>query len=808
MQTKGTPFGKVFGTSFGLDLRVKGPSDEVEPLPQGPRFQRMGPIAWAFLHWFGALIGWYLISPSAAVVAPLLANVSALAAILFGSWANRPARVRLWHGLALAIVFWLFGAALRGEQVGGAPLLSDLLTLSGYVLVLSACLGLLRTRGVVRHIGASLDGLVLGTSVALLTWRFMIEPLLHGMAVSPRQLAFDFIYQVIDILLLLVLAQLSFTDVSRTPSYWLFTTSIGGLLMGDLLWNTVAAGRVVSTEAVTLPYLVAYGALGASALHPSMQRLTASQLLRDVLPMSRVFLLAIALAGPTVLAALWPGSSLFDRLLIGGVGLGLSLLVLMRTARVTNAFARQADLFEHSATHDELTGLANRRFLMAHLRARLETAQAGEVTAVLFLDLDAFKLINDAWGHEVGDELLVQVAHRLQSAVDVDSVVARIGGDEFVVLGHVSDTEGDVAEALVQRIGVHILEALRPSFTISRGDVFVSASVGAAWHVAGGESAGCQLASRDLAVEMLRDADIAMYEAKSQGRGRLASFDLALRQGVRSRLDLENALRKALDTEELSLVYQPLIDLATRRLVGWEALARWERSGIGPVSPADFILVAEHTGLIVPLGEWVIREALSQLATWFDMLAAQGAEGVAGNLRMGVNVASRQLRDPNLVSVVQGELTRNGLPARALCVEVTESSLLGDDLESSATINELRALGASLAVDDFGTGYSALGYLKRFPFTTVKIDRSFVAGLATSSDDAAIVKAVLAMAQALGMDTVAEGIETEKQAGILEGLGCSTGQGYLFGRPAPAAGVGVELSARVWEWASASPSRR
>jgi diguanylate cyclase (GGDEF)-like protein len=783
----------------------------------------MSRVAWVYLGTALSLTVWYATSPEAGAAVPIHTSAATLVAVIVGPRVLRTPHRRTWDLMALAVVCWLAGASLRGQQVGGAPLLSDLLTLPGYLLAVATYLNLLRSRGVVRHTGALLDGLVLGTSSSLIVWRLMVQPLLHGVTVDLRQLIFNFIYPVIDIALLLILAQLSFTDVSRTKAYWLFAASISGLLVGDLFWNSAAAGGQVSAVAVTAPYLVGYGALGASMLHPSMRKLTSAQPTRDALPLPRVLTLAIALAGPTALAVLWPGTSFLDRVLVGSAGLGLSLLVLMRTARATNAYAEQADLFEYSATHDELTDLPNRRLLMEYLEEVIEAdPMQDEAVVVFFLDLDGFKLINDSWGHEVGDELLVHVAERLRSAVGSDGIVARIGGDEFIVMMRSHGQDRGSLEPKMKEMGQRLLDAFDASFQISSGDVFISPSIGISWQTIG--SGGVSAAPTDIlhapdgepaqersseddtavrfAVDLLRDADTAMYEAKANGRRRFAMFDVSLRQRVRNKLDLENALRRALETEELSLAYQPLFDIDTRRLVGWEALARWNRPDRGPVSPADFIPVAENTGLIIPLGEWALREALVQLAAWRQLLGSMGPRPEVADLYMSVNVAARQLRNLNLPAVISDALSDNELPASALCVEVTESAVLEDTSDCGATIEKIRSQGVALAVDDFGTGYSALGYLKKYPFSTVKIDRSFVASLETSRDDAVIVKAILAMAEALDLGVVAEGIETEEQAAILHELGCLTGQGYLFGRPETPDVATRRLLAESQKWAA------
>jgi diguanylate cyclase (GGDEF)-like protein len=414
--------------------------------------------------------------------------------------------------------------------------------------------------------------------------------------------------------------------------------------------------------------------------------------------------------------------------------------------------------------HDALTGLANRASLVEQVDAFIYRAERhGGRVDLLFLDLDAFKLVNDTWGHQVGDRVLRSAAERLRSIADGSDIVARIGGDEFVVAHYVGGDHSRSGEALA----ADIIDGFRTPLSDHDNALVVTASV------------GLTRSSHPATAEgLLRDADTAMYRAKGAGRNRCVTFDTSMHDDVRRRVETELALRHAMDRGELVLYYQPIVNLKNAEVLGVEALLRWAHPGMGMVSPLDFIPVAEETGLIVEIGEWVVSEALRQVSRWH----AAGAE----DLWVSVNVSARQLRDSSLVDHVEAELARHQVPPEKLVLEITESAMMTDERTSAALLNRLRSLGVPIAVDDFGTGYSSLGHLRRFPVSKVKIDRAFVAGVDTDNDDAEIVRAVVAMSLAMGLEVVAEGIETEGQRALLEQTGVPYGQGWLFGRPAPA----------------------
>ena len=397
--------------------------------------------------------------------------------------------------------------------------------------------------------------------------------------------------------------------------------------------------------------------------------------------------------------------------------------------------------------------------------------------AVLFIDMDHFKRINDTLGHHAGDQLLVEFADRLSANLPEDATVSRFGGDEFVVVLPCT------ASAVAAAIGDQLLACMRRPFRIAGRDLIMSASIGI---TSTGERAPHAVDPQLL----LQEADTALFEAKRLGRGRSAAFTSELRRRLVERVELEADLRRALDGGELRLHYQPQIDLASGRIVGVEALARWPRPDGSVVPAAEFIGVAEESGLIDALGRWAIESACAQLSAW---RRAPRAPAV-----VSVNLSPLQLRDLELVDVVAGALERHDVPASSLCLELTESGFERLD-EEVDTLARLRSLGCYVGIDDFGTGYSSLGRLRDLPVEVLKIDRGFVRGLGTNADDSAIVAAIMSLAFTLGLHVIAEGVETPAQAHALTRLGCPVAQGYLFARPAPAEGVAQLLAGpRVW----------
>ncbi|HLA96234.1 MAG TPA: EAL domain-containing protein, partial [Pyrinomonadaceae bacterium] len=417
------------------------------------------------------------------------------------------------------------------------------------------------------------------------------------------------------------------------------------------------------------------------------------------------------------------------------------------------------------ARHDPLTDLPNRVEFMTHLNLAILRSDSNVAAkfAVLFLDLDRFKVINDSLGHSIGDKLLIAISARLRSALRPGDVVARLGGDEFTILLNRTGSQHEVAQ-VVERLQAKISEP----FTIDNYEVFTTASVGV-------------IISDEViraADDYLRDADAAMYRAKDGGKARYEIFDREMHVRNLNLLQVETDLRHAVERDEFEVLYQPIVDLDTGRVNEFEALIRWRHPTNGLISPNEFVGVAEETGLIVPIGRWILEESCRQTARWqknFDHL-----------LSVSVNLSAKQLMHPSLTGQIEDILEETGLDPRQLKLEVTESTVMEHSEKAMSVLKTLDELGVHLSTDDFGTGYSSLSYLQRFPFDRLKIDRSFIDKLGGDKKSDAIVKTILMLGTNLGIEVVAEGIETEEQLDLLQVLGCKLGQGFLFSRPVSA----------------------
>ncbi len=427
---------------------------------------------------------------------------------------------------------------------------------------------------------------------------------------------------------------------------------------------------------------------------------------------------------------------------------------------------KKDDLLYQAARIDPVTGYFNRHALSILLAQEVgKAAAAGRECAVLFLDLDKFKRVNDSFGHAIGDELLRQAAHRLHAVLRPNDVLARFGGDEFIIV--MPDLAAGTAAGMATQCAEHVIGAMSNRFDLSPHAVGVSASVGVACYPLHGSDS-------DM---LIRNADIAMYEAKKAGRGELRFFNDAMNAAAKDALVIDGALRGAIEAGEFSLLYQAIVDAHTGKLTKVEALLRWTSAELGPMRPDRFIPVAEDSGMIVPIGTWVLNEACRQMALW--------RQGPLDGLTISINVSALQLADPAFVTLVEQALAGHGLGGHRLELELTERVLIDDGGHVHAVLQRLRALGVSISLDDFGTGYSSLSYLTRFQLNTLKIDRAFVMDIEHSERSNSLVNAIIAMGHSLGLQLVAEGVETAGQAAILEKMGCHYLQGYHFSRPIP-----------------------
>ncbi len=435
---------------------------------------------------------------------------------------------------------------------------------------------------------------------------------------------------------------------------------------------------------------------------------------------------------------------------------------------------RQAEAKIHfMARHDALTNLPNRLEFREELEKSLNSLQPGDSLGVMCLDLDRFKQVNDTLGHPGGDRLLQAVAVRLRDCLREGDVVSRFGGDEFAILQRNAD-QPNGATALATRV----IEALEQPFDIDGNQANIGVSVGISIAPTDGMNVD----------RLIRNGDLALYRAKAEGRGTFRFFEPAMDARMQARHKLELDLRRGITNMEFELYYQPVITLDTQKISGFEALLRWHHPERGLVTPSEFISLAEEVGLIVPLGEWVLREACREAAKWPD------------NLHVAVNLSPAQFKSRNIEQLVFSALAHSGLSPRRLELEITESVLLADEQKTLATLHKLREFGVSIAMDDFGTGYSSLGYLRSFPFDKIKIDKSFISDLLTRKDCLAIVRAVSGLGTSLGISITAEGVETEAQLDRLKSEGCTEAQGYLFSPPRPAS----ELPAMIRRMGPAS----
>ena len=637
-------------------------------------------------------------------------------------------------------------------------MLTDAVTICGYMLVVAGLLSLLRFAGSVDR-NALIDGLIVCLGTAAPAVQYVSIP---AATIADRSSITSWLaglYPVIDIVIIFLVINLAFSTAIRLVSFRLIVLCAVLSLTGDLGYAIIGTtGQLSGPAIMDVPFLLAFTALGAASLHPSA-RLFPDIVAQPIQPWSvvRLSLIGPALTAPFVVLLAGSGENVGQRTAVVLCG----MLTIALVARAITAVHRQAEAqarLLYRATHDQLTGLPNRDRLKATLNEWI--AAAGDVGGcwVVYLDLDDFKRVNDHWGHDVGDRYLREVAHQLDEIAGSGTLVARTGGDEFA-LAH----RGDEAGALVT--AELVVAVLRSPIRLPELSLVTTASVGVV-------ARECQ----PSAEEMMRDADVALYRSKDSGRDRATVFRVDMRDSVRHRVEIEQALRLAIANDELWVAYQPLVRLDNERVVGAEALVRWCSPELGEISPGVFIPIAEDSGLVQEIGEFVLGRALQQLSAW----RADGL--VHDDFSVSVNVSAHQLSDRRLPLVVRSALEVAGLPAQCLTIELTESTLMADHEGSTDLLRQVRALGVGLAMDDFGTGYSSLSYLGALPITAVKIDKSFVDGLGHRDHEEAINRAIVAMADSLHLEVTAEGIETATQLEILRRLGISRGQGWYWGK--------------------------
>jgi diguanylate cyclase (GGDEF)-like protein len=724
----------------------------------------LGAVAFLSLLW--------LLRPDALSGLFLYEGTGALAAVtvVVGVVWRKPANRWPWLLLALAIVFDVSGdlvydlTELVGHTPGYTSMLSNVLYLASYPVAIAAVIGFLGPRGRRRDATLLLDATVYATAAWLAIWVVVVHPALDSSGISFWDWVPTVLYPPLDVIVLVAVWRIGRGSIRRSGSWLLLAVAFAVMLLADVLFAILKmpdAGFWNATLSVA--YLVSYGCIAAAAVHPHMAAVEADPEPRfhPVSQRARIAALALSVTTPLVLLAIWPREVAREPLVTALAGLLIVAGALSRGLAAVHRHRDAESTITWQATHDSLTGLWNRSQLVEQLDTTVRRAQrSGTHWALLFCDLDQFKVINDSLGHSTGDALLIAVAQRLRDEVRGDCHVARLGGDEFVVFwDQLPDSE------MARSLATRLLAIFREPLAVADNQFHISASIGMVTDE--------QTRSSDPDT-ILRDGDLAMCAAKELGRGRVETFHPKMHQRVTDRLATESALRRALIDDELRLAYQPIFSLHDDSLVAHEALLRWDRGGSAFVKPDAFIPLAEDLGLIVDIGAWVLRHAAQYLAS----LRAQHSGAY-----VSVNISARELRHPEMAKHA-GEivLTENVDPG-SIILEVTESALLEPTGTVRENLEQLHRAGFRFAIDDFGTGYSSLAHLRQLDVEMIKIDRLFVDGLDRDPDDATIVETIITMAHALGATVTAEGVERPEQLAILRGLGCDFAQGFLLGRP-------------------------
>jgi diguanylate cyclase (GGDEF)-like protein len=699
----------------------------------------------------------------------------AVLAVLAGVAIHRPADPRPWFVLAAGLALstagdWTWVVLERVFHVEPFPSIADVFYLAGMGLVVAAVLLLVRGRVPGGDRAGIVDALIVAVGIGLVSWVFLMAPIVADESQSILEIAVALAYPMLDILLLGVMVRLVLQPGRRVPALRLIIGAVVAFLLADYVYAALALNDSYQTgQVVDAGWLLGVVCWGASALHPSMREVA-----RPIEPTEvrfsgwRLLLLAAAsLMAPAVLVIQWVDREPIDIPVIAAGCVVLFLLVIARLGGVvadlrTTLHQRHAleDELQRRALHDPLTGLANR--VLFHDRLNHALARRDGRVAVLFLDLDDFKTVNDTLGHAAGDVVLSAVAGAIKGALRPVDTPARLGGDEFAVLLE-EQAEAYGAGLVAERL----LAAVREPIQVAGQAHSIGVSIGISLGVAGSTTAE----------ELMREADIAMYVAKGKGKGGFTVFEATTHEPVVRGLELRADLEQAIAKRQFELQYEPIIDLATGAIAGVEALVRWRHPVRGLLEPADFIPLAESTGAIVPLGRWILERACRQAAAW----AKQGNPQF-----MSVNLSAVQVAAPGFAKVVSRVLTSTGLAPDQLVLEMTETTRL-DQQAAASTLRELGKLGVRLAIDDFGTGYASLSQLSRIPFDILKIDQSFVAALTPGSRAESLVTGILDLARRLEVAVIAEGIEDEHQLRRLRELGCAMGQGFHFARSMPAA---------------------
>ncbi|MEV8508467.1 EAL domain-containing protein [Actinoplanes sp. NPDC051475] len=742
---------------------------------------------WFLLGALPVLVAGVLLGPAAQEAAYAVFAAAAALAVVAGLRAHRPSRPLPWWLLAggmacgaVSNLAWSITLILDGPPSGLSVV--NVVYYGMYLLVAAGLAMLAAGRG--SALAGMAEAGIVACTAAVLAWVFLIDPVLETH--DGIDGGFALVYPVLDLILLTMAVRLAVAAASLTRTHVLILFATGALVLADVgyvLWMA-SGGSWSGSGGSAACWMLFYLLVGAAALHPSMAtgRGTApvGGYLRSARLMTTVKAL-IVLVGPAATGyAFWSGLHRQDldtvdiALPLGAAAVTGVLLVLRLSHSSTLVNRRATDLqaalddqaalqqqMTHLALHDALTGLPNRLHLDRLIQAALRTGRGG---CLLIVDLDGFQHVNDSFGHPTGDALLTEAALRLRQVIGRAGTLARLGGDEFAVLLHDGDTLTADTHARA------VLRTLRQPVEVDGQRLHVTASIGLRG-----------LACAEDSAEVLSDADLALYAAKAAGKDRVFAYDVTLRESQLKRIAVVDRLRTAIGTDAIQVHYQPIVSFSSGRFTAVEALVRWVPPGEATIGPDAFIPAAEDSGLIVPLGEQVLRQACRDAAVWYRHYGTM----------LTVNVSPRQLSEADFAARVMRALHDADLPAAALILEITEGVLVGAGAQaeqSIAHLSELRRFGVQVAVDDFGTGYSSLAYLRDLPIDILKIDRSFMPDPATGdpAQQVALVRTIVDLAHTLRLTAVAEGVETMEQTAVLQALGCDKGQGFHYGRPAPA----------------------
>jgi len=699
-----------------------------------------------------------------------LAQDMVSAAAVVGLWvgARRQARVsvRAWTLIALGVTCWVVGDFVWDGYTFlgvGRPGVSiaDVFYLGGYPLLAAGLVAMARSRAGRYLREGLLDGCIFGVSATIVVWQFLVVPI-SGTSSSAFTTAVWSAYPLGDVLLLGAVVWFTFTPGRRSAPTMLLLSSLGTMLAVDVLVSYLPSVSSFDISLLYPLYPISYLLIAAAALHAASAELaTAGPPTTRIHPV-RFALVGSALCGAAIVAV-GPSNTPSTRYVFLALALTICVLVVVRFAAAIRAREVVQEQLLHRSTHDELTGVVNRVLLLDRIAHALERTQRPQTTtAVLYVDLDRFKTINDTYGHDVGDEVLIGAVRHLRTVLRPSDTIGRTGGDEFVILCE------DITIRDSIQIAERIIAAIAEPTNLSTLALQVTASVGIAIN---GEEA-CTVDT------LVRDADTAMYEVKRRGGNSYALYDTRVGAAFQQRRELEHALRDATATGELVLHYHPVVRTHDTTIASFEALLRWRRVDDTLMAPAEFITIAEETGAIVPIGAWVIETACHKLAAW----ALDGIDEPT----IAINVSGLQFRHGALLHDLKRALSRTGADPTRLTLEITESVLVAEHDDVIGQLETIRRLGVRVAIDDFGTGYSGFSYLHRLPVDIIKIDQSLTADLTTDPAASIVVAAIIDLAHALGFEVIAEGAETAEQIERLRALKCDQVQGFYYGQPTTA----------------------